>query len=398
MQTDIALAKLRVAIVHYWFVGRAGGEKVVEALADLFPQADLYALIADREVLAPDLAKRKLRTSFLQRIPGAMRFHRHFLLLQPLALEQFDLRQYDLVISSESGPAKGVLTSATTCHICYCHSPMRYIWDMYPQYVRSMNPLVRTIFMLTAHYMRLWDFASAQRVNYFVANSHFIASRIRQLYGRDSVVIHPPVEITPDGGNTPPGEEYIAVGRLVDYKRFDLAVAACTALGRPLAIVGDGPERKKLEAMAGPTVKFLGRLSDMELRSRLASSRALLFPGEEDFGIVPVEAQSYGRPVIAYGAGGALETVRGNFPGLAPVENPTGIFFYEQSTEAMCDAIRQFEEREKEFSPAFIREHSLQFDRGVFKQQMAQFVQSALREFQSRSIQRDLGYRYTADS
>ena len=202
----LQLSNLRVAIVHYWFVGRAGGEKVVEALAELFPQADLFSLVVDRDTLAPILRERKLQTSFLQRVPGARKFHRHFLFLQAIGLEQFDLSDYDLVISSESGPAKGVITSSKTCHICYCHSPMRYIWDMYPQYRRHMNLFVGVIFSLTAHYMRLWDYASAGRVDYFVANSRFVASRIRKYYGRESKVIYPPVETTAGNTLTAPGD------------------------------------------------------------------------------------------------------------------------------------------------------------------------------------------------
>src|SRR5579864_5248412 len=189
------LSKLRVAIVHYWFIGRAGGERVVEALAEIFPQADIFSLVADHSTLAPILQNRKMHTSFLQRVPGAKKFHRHFLFLQPFALEQFDLGEYDLVISSESGPAKGVITSSRTCHICYCHSPMRYIWDMYQEYRRGMGFLVRSLFSLTAHDIRLWDHASASRVDYFVANSSFVASRIQKYYGRESTVIHPPVDV-----------------------------------------------------------------------------------------------------------------------------------------------------------------------------------------------------------
>lgn len=378
VSVEVDLSKLRVAIVHYWFVGRAGGEKVVEALAEIFPQADIYALVAERGVLGPGLRNRILYTSFLQHVPGARRYHRHFLLLQPLALEQFDLSQYDLVISSESGPAKGVITPASTCHVCYCHSPMRYIWDMYPQYKRSMNPLVRTAFSLVAHYIRLWDLASAQRVDYFVANSRFIASRIRRLYGRESTVIHPPVEIAAGKRSAETGKSYLAVGRLVDYKRFDIAIQACTALGRQLTIVGDGPERKKLEAIAGPTIHFADRLSDELLNEQFRQSRALLFPGEEDFGMVPVEAQSFGRPVIAYGSGGALETVCSNLPGQPPVENPTGIFFFRQTSEDMQRAILEFEAKENEFSSDRIREHAQQFDRELFKNKMATFLRSAL--------------------
>jgi glycosyltransferase involved in cell wall biosynthesis len=389
MQTPVAaekpLSELRVAIVHYWFVGRAGGERVVEALAELFPQADLFALVADRSVMAPILQTRKLQTSFLQRIPGSRKYHRHFLLLQPLALEQFDLSDYDLVISSESGPAKGVITSSQTCHICYCHSPMRYIWEMYPSYRRGMGPVVGAIFLLVAHYMRLWDYASAGRVDYFVANSRFIASRIRKYYGRQSTVIHPPVEAVTAQLSGRPGDYYLAVGRLVDYKRFDLAIRACTQLGRPLKVIGDGPQRKALQRMAGPTVEFLGRVGDEELRRNLAGCRALLFPGEEDFGIVPVEAQSFGRPVIAYASGGVLETVRGVMPGESEVEEPTGVFFTEQSPSALVKAMLDFEAMEAEFCPQTIREHALQFDSEIFKQKMIDFIRYALAEFRERN-------------
>jgi len=382
---DAQLSNLRVAIVHYWFVGRAGGERVVEALAEVFPQADLFSLVADRSTLAPILQNRKLQTSFLQRVPGAKKFHRHFFFLQPLALEQFDLSGYDLVISSESGPAKGVITSSKTCHICYCHSPMRYIWELYPEYRRGMGLLVGTVFSLTAHYMRLWDYASAGRVDYFVANSRFIASRIRKYYGRESVVIHPPVEASTAKVADHPGEYYMAVGRMVDYKRFDLAVTACTKLGRRLKIIGGGPQEKALRRMAGPTVEFLGRVSDGEVRENLAGCRALLFPGEEDFGIVPVEAQSFGKPVIAYASGGVLETVRGIFPNEAGLENPTGVFFTDQSFSGLTKAMLEFESMEHEFSPQAIREHSLQFDSAIFKRRISEFVAFALKDFKARN-------------
>jgi glycosyltransferase involved in cell wall biosynthesis len=385
VSTDTDLRKLRVAIVHYWFIGRGGGERVVEALAEVFPQADLFSLVADRSTLAPVLQNRNLRTSFLQRVPGAKRFHRHFLFLQPLALEQFDLNRYDLVISSESGPAKGVITSSKTCHICYCHSPMRYIWEMYPEYRRGMGPLVGTVFSLAAHYMRLWDYASAGRVDYFVANSRFIASRIRKYYGRKSTVIHPPVDAAIATLSTGPGDYYLAVGRMVDYKRFDLAVSACTKLGRRLRVIGGGPQYKALRRMAGPAVEFLGKVSDGELRANLAGCRALLFPGEEDFGIVPVEAQSFGRPVIAYASGGVLETVRGIYPDGTKVENPTGIFFTEQTSSSLEQAILDYERLEDKFCPQSIRQHSLQFDIATFKRRITEFIGFAVEDFKERS-------------
>jgi glycosyltransferase involved in cell wall biosynthesis len=375
------LAKLRVAIVHYWFVNRGGGERVVESLAEVFPQADLYAVIADRSKMAPILRDRKLQTSFLQGIPWSKRLNRHLLFLHPLALEQFDLSDYDLVISSESAPTKGVLTSSKTCHICYCHSPMRYIWDMYPKYRQGMGPLVRSAFTLTAHYMRMWDVASAGRVDYFAANSHFTASRIWKTYRRESTVIHPPVcipdVVTRNGG----GDYYLTVGRLVDYKRVDLAVEACTKINRPLRVVGDGPQYRNLKRIAGPTVQFLGALSDQDLHEQLSHCRALLFPGEEDFGIVPVEAQGFGRPVIAYASGGALETVRGIVPRGSWVDDPTGVFFLEQTASSLANAISLFEIQEQRFSPVTIRNHSLQFDSAHFKSKMAEFALLAMKEF-----------------
>jgi glycosyltransferase involved in cell wall biosynthesis len=387
----VDVTKLRVAIVHYWFVGRAGGEKVVEALAEVFPQADLFALVADRAVLNPILKSKVLHTSFLQQIPGARRFHRHFLFLQAIALEQFDLSGYDLIISSESGPAKGVITSSKSCHVCYCHSPMRYLWEMYPSYKRGMNPLVAVIFALAAHYMRLWDFASSRRVDYFIANSQFIASRIRKYYGCESTVIHPPTESASGHTTSGSSDYYLCVGRLVDYKRVDLAVRVCTQLSKPLRVVGAGPQFKPLRKIAGPTVKFLGRVNDHQLREQLSGCRALLFPGEEDFGIVPVEAQSFGKPVIAYASGGILETVRGVFPGTSPGDDATGVFFSEQSTAGLAEAINYFESNEDAFCPRGIREHSLQFDRAIFKRKIKDFMQLAFEDFQRRAQPAPLG-------
>ena len=386
VSADKQLSKLRVAIVHYWFVTKGGGERVVEALAEVFPQADLFSLVADRSTLEPILQTRKLQTSFLQRVPGAKKYHRHFLFLQPMALEQFDLSGYDLVISSESGPAKGVITSPRTCHICYCHSPMRSIWGMYPEHRRAMGPVVGTIFSLAAHYMRLWDYASAARVDYFVANSHCVAARIRKYYGRESTVIHPPVDSSAAQLSSRPGDHYLTIGRLVDYKRFDLAVSACTQLGRRLKVIGVGPQYKALRRIAGPTVEFLGRVEDDELHQNLAGCRALLFPGEEDFGMAAVEAQSYGRPVIAYASGGALETVRGVWPeDENGVEESTGMFFREQSVPGLVKAILDFEAVEPQFCPQTIREHSLQFNREIFKEKFAEFARVAVADFRDRS-------------
>jgi glycosyltransferase involved in cell wall biosynthesis len=384
------LSKLRVAIVHYWFVRQRGGEHVVEALAEMFPQADIFTLVLDPDALLPSLKSRKFTTSFLQQIPGIRRHYQKFLPLFPLALEQFNLDEYDLVISSESGAAKGVLTRPHTCHICYCHTPMRYVWDMYHQYRagKGMGIVSRSIFPLAAHYIRLWDFASAARVDYFVANSQNVAARIFKHYRRRAAVIHPPVMVAAGYISPEVGDYYLVVSQLVNYKRVDLAIEACNRLRRPLRIIGEGEEYARLRSLAGPTVRFLGYLAHQEVREHYARCRALLFPGEEDFGIVPVEAQSFGRPVIAYGWGGALETVVGGFPTDSyAAESSTGVFFAEQSAESLAEAIRFFESNETRFSPAFVRQHSERFDVSRFKSEMGSFISLKILEFRNKRVE-----------
>ena len=377
------LQKLRVAIVHYWFVSRRGGERVVETMAEMFPGADLYFAVLDREKLPESLMGRSIKTSFLQKVPGSRRWHRHMLPLYPLALEQFDLRGYDLVLSSESGPAKGVLTTAETCHVCYCHSPMRYLWDFYHGYRNghSLGAVSRPVFSLASHYLRMWDAASAQRVDYFVANSRNVATRIRKHYRRESAVIHPPVNVGDGYVASRVEDYYLCVGQLVEYKRMDLAIAACKRLGRRLRIVGEGEEYGRLRRMAGPTVEFCGGLGDEELHEQYAHCRALLFPGEEDLGIVPVEAMSYGRPVVAYDRGGARETVKGFYAGGgADAGNCSGIFFREQTVESLMEAMVALEGVEKELSPLWIKQSVERFDESRFRGELAGFLEEKLRE------------------
>ncbi|HET8636642.1 MAG TPA: glycosyltransferase [Acidobacteriaceae bacterium] len=382
------LERAQVAIVHYWFVSRGGGEKVVEALAEIFPNADIFALVVNPDELPPLLQSRRIHTSFLQKVPGARKFHRHFLLLHPTALEQFDLSGYDLVISSESGPAKGVITSAKTCHVCYCHSPMRYLWDMHSEYRANMNPLVRAIYSCASTWLRVWDLATAARVDSFVANSQFVASRIRKFYHRESTVIYPPVETGVATVQRQPGDYYLCVGRLVNYKRVDLAVQACSRINRRLKVVGDGPEMKRLRKMAGPTIEFSKFESSEKLGESFAGCRALLFPGEEDFGIVPVEAQSFGRPVIAYGSGGSLETVIGCWPDEPLESSHTGLFFGEQTVESLEEAILRFESLEARFSPDVIATRAQQFDSGRFKLEMQRYLARIYGEFQENLMSR----------
>ncbi len=376
-----SLPDLRVAIVHYWFVARRGGERVVEALAEMFPQADLFTLVLDRAALPPSLQTRRITPSFLQKFPGAKKHYQKFLPFFPLAVESLNVDDYDLVISSESGPAKGVLTTPHTRHICYCHSPMRYLWDMYHDYRErpGMGRISRAVFTASAHYVRMWDLATASRVDHFVANSANVAARIRKHYRREAAVIYPPCDVSGAAIGAGDGEYYLAASQLVRYKRLDLAIGACRRLGRKLRIIGDGEEYARLRKTAGPDVDFLGYLEPHAMHEQYAHCRALLFPGEEDFGIVPVEAQAHGRPVIAYGRGGALETVKGICVGEAATpETSTGVFFAPQSVEALVDAIRLFESMEKRFSPAFIRSQAERFDAFRFKSEMAAFIEEKM--------------------
>lgn len=368
------LSRLRVAIVHPWFITRGGGERVVDAFATLFPQADIISPVARRALMSPITRDRTLKTSYLARLPLVDKYHRYTLVLQPLAIEQFDMSEYDLVLTSDSGPAKGVLASPKAVHVCYCHSPMRYIWDMYHQYKSSMNPLVRAIFGVTSHYIRMWDYEAAARVDHFVTNSHFVSTRVRRFYRRESTVIYPPVNVQAASLAEIQEDHYLSVGRLVPYKRVDLAIEACNRLGRPLRVIGDGPEYKHLKRIAGTSVTFLGEVNDQEVRENLARCRALLFPGEEDFGIVPVEANACGRPVIAYGVGGVLESLRSMPQGEGDGISPTGVLFQEQSADSLVNAILRFESRVEEFVPREIRNHAMQFDISVFLDRFTQFL------------------------
>ena len=374
------MERLRVAVVQFWLSGYGGSEKVLEAIGEIFPQADYFALVVADGGIPPSLRGRKWTTSFVDRIPGAKRWYRYFLPLYPYALEQLDLSGYDLVISSESGPAKGVITSPSTCHICYCLSPMRYVWDMYHEYRKKMNPLTRTAFSLASHYARQWDVTTSARVDHFAAISKYVAARVRKYYRRESTVIYPPVDTSGGYLADRTDDYYLVVSRMVPYKRVDLAIEACNRLGRHLRVVGSGPEYKRLKRMAGPSIEFLGKLDENSLRESYACCRALLFPAEEDFGIVPVEAQAFGRPVIAFGRGGVLETVTG-LDETGDSASASGVFFSEQSAESLSEAIIKFEAVERSFNPEFIRAGAQRFSLERFKEEFGVFALSHLAEF-----------------
>lgn len=378
------LESRKVALIHYWHVRRRGGERVLEVLADMFPQADIFMMFMDPASLGPSLKGRKITTSFMQKLPGITRHYRKMLPIFPMALEQFQLDDYDVVISSEAGPAKGVLTRAGTCHICYCHTPLRYVWDKYQLY-RAAAPwgrLGNTLYSLAAHYVRLWDYAASIRVDHFVASSTNSRERIKKYYRREANVVYPPVDVNSFEVSEERGSSYLVVSPLVSYKRIDLAIAACNALRAPLVIIGQGEEFASLKAMAGPTISFLGFQPDDVVRKHYRSCRALLFPGEEDIGLTPIEAQATGCPVIAYGQGGALETVIGGKVGEnLRAEESTGIFFMEQTAAALQEALLAFESVEAGFSPSFIRSQVDRFSTSRFRVQFGSLVEEKVSEF-----------------
>lgn len=360
---------MKVAIVHHWLVNMRGGEKVVQALCELYPQADIFTHVHAPENLGGAFAGHRVCTSFIQRLPKAKTLYQNYLPLMPLALEQLDLRGYDLVISSESGPAKGVLTSPETLHICYCNTPMRYVWDMYHDYLEGVPRFKRLLIPPLMHYLRLWDQASANRVDHFVTNSAFVAKRVAKHYRREAEVIYPPVDtedFSPGGSSD---DFYLIVGQLVGYKRADLAVEAFNRSGRRLVVIGAGEQLEQLRPAAGANIEVLGRQSFDVIRDHYRRCRALIFPGVEDFGIVPVEAMASGRPVIAYGQGGALETVK---------DGVSGMFFREQTPEALNECLDRFEERVADFRPETISAHARQFDRSVFKQRIESSIKRLL--------------------
>ena len=370
------LAKVKVALVHDWLTGMRGGERCLEVFAELFPTADLYTLLHVPGSVAPAIENRRIVTSFIQRLPQAERRYRHYLPLFPAAVRAFDLRGYDLVLSSSHAVAKGVRVPAGALHVCYCFTPMRYVWDLYDDYFGPRAGLAARVLMPpVAAWLRRWDRRTAAGVHQFVAISRFVAARIRRAYGRDADVIYPPVDVSRFRVDEAPGEFYLVVSALTPYKRVDVAVAAANQLGARLVIVGSGPEEARLRALAGPTVELLGWRSDAEVAELYARCRALLFPPVEDFGIAPLEAMAAGRPVIAFGRGGALETI---VPLDGGDEPPTGLFFDAQTPEALAAAVCRFEANAHRFEPKTLRARAEGFDRPIFKERIARYVDRCL--------------------
>lgn len=359
------------ALVHDWLNQLGGAEDVLEALVEMYPAAPIFTSIYWPEKMPPRYRQRPIRVSFMDRLPGVHRYHQPYLPLYPLAFERFDLSGYDVILSNKSGFCHGVRKPAGAIHICYCLSPTRYVWGFESYAEREgLGAAPRAILKPVLGWLKRWDKAAAARVDHFIAISSEVRRRIAQFYERDSVIIYPPVA-TGRFAPAPPdqlGDYFLCVSRLIPYKRVDLAVRACTALGLPLLVGGEGRDRARLEKMAGPTVKFLGRVADADLPPLMARCRAFIFPGLEDFGIAPVQAMAAGRPVIAFAGGGALDTV---------IENKTGLLFREPTADSLTAALRLFDP--SRFDSQTIRQFALQFDWKVFEQKLGDFVNSVVR-------------------
>lgn len=363
---------MRVALVHDWFVESGGAEKVVAKILDIYPEADVFSTVdylddAQRQVI---LKGKSVKTSFIQNLPKSRGYKKYFPLM-PLALENLDLSEYDLVISSSSSVAKGVITGPDQVHICYCHSPMRYAWDLQAQYLRESGldrGLKGWLAKIMLFRMRTWDVRSSFGVDYFIANSNYIARRIKKVYRRDATVIYPNVEVEDFDLVTEKQDYYFTCSRMVPYKRIDLIVEAFSTMpDKKLIVIGDGPEMDKIRAKAGSNIKLMGYQNFSVLKEKMANAKAFVFAAEEDFGIVPVEAQACGTPVISFGKGGCLETV---------VDGVTGVHFSEQTVEDLVAAVRKFETLI--FDPSVIRRHADFFSTKRFKEEISNFVSSKI--------------------
>jgi len=381
MNTHVPVRPRRIAIVHEWFTSMRGGEKCVEALCEVFPDATLFVLLHNKGSVSPIIERMPIRTSWIQHLPFAAEQYRNYLPLFPAAVRSFSLDEFDLVISSHHCVAKGVRPHPRALHLCYCYTPMRYIWSQYDEYFgrESAGLLTRIGMRLVVKHLRSWDVKTAARPDYFIAISENVRQRIRTIYGRDAEVIYPPVETAALPVSTRNDGFALIVSALVPYKRVDLAVNAFTKMGRKLIVIGDGPDLPRLRTLGGATVQFLGWQPDNVVRDHFARCACVVFPGEEDFGIVPVEAMSCGKPVIAYARGGALETV---------LETPalhTGVLFDEQSPDALAAAVESSDQIR--FNPQALHAFALRFDRELYKRRMEEYILRRWSEFAATSPQ-----------
>jgi glycosyltransferase involved in cell wall biosynthesis len=353
----------RVAIVHYWLIASRGGERVIERLLKLFPNADVYTHVYNPDAVSEAIRRRNVRTSFISKLPWARRYYQKYLPMMPLALEQLDFSGYDLVISSESGPAKGIITGPDTLHVCYVHSPMRYLWDHYHRYRASAGLVARTLMPWIFHRLRIWDYASAGRIDVVLANSDFIRRRIAKAWNRSASVLYPPVEIDQFSPGPNVSDRYLWVGQMTPYKRADIAVEAFNEIGLPLLMVGDGEMSAAVRRRKKDNIEIVAKLSLPDLKRAYSECKALIFTAEEDFGIVAVETIASGRPVLAFGRGGIREIV---------VEGVSGLFFDEQTPKSLIDGVRRLEQWLETFRPTeavdtIKRFAPVHFDRGFLR-------------------------------
>jgi len=364
----------KIALSHYWLTGMRGGEKVVESICNIFPNIDIFTLVYNKEKISDIINNHKIITSFIQKLPFSETKYRNYLPFMPIAIEQFNLSNYDIVISSESGIAKGIITNPETCHICYVHTPMRYLWNMYFDYLENevRGFFKRNFIRLYFNYLRMWDYYTASRVNYFACNSKNVKKRILKYYNREAEVIYPPVDVENFKFESNKQNYYLIVSQLVSYKRIDIAVKAFNEINKELVIIGEGPELKNLKKISKSNIKFLGWKSNGELKDYYANAKAFIFPGEEDFGITPVESQASGTPVIGFGKGGLLETV---------INEKTGLFFKKQDARDLIEIIDKFEHNKPKFDSEFIRENSLKFSKKNFEKNFKDFVEKKYQEY-----------------
>ncbi|BAU55757.1 glycosyltransferase family 4 protein [Mucilaginibacter gotjawali] len=365
---------MKVALIQEWLTVIGGSENVFKEIASLFPEADIYTLVArDETIKSLGLGRHKVTTSFIQNLPFAKTKYRNYLPLFPLAIEQFDLSSYDLIISSSHAVAKGVLTHSGQVHVCYCHSPMRYAWDLYHQYIREagLDTGLKGFFVkLVLHRIRQWDIASTNRVDHFISNSNYIGKRIKKIYNRESTTIYPNVAVEDFEICLAREDFYLTCSRLVPYKKIDLIVKAFNGMpDKKLIVIGDGPDFKKIKNLAADNIVMMGYQPFDVLKRHLSTAKAFVFAAEEDFGILPVEAQACGTPVIAYGKGGVTETV---------IENKTGVYFSEQTAASIIDAVNRFENNITLFSPVEIAQHASLFSSQHFRNQLINYLRGIL--------------------
>lgn len=362
---------MKVAIVHDFLTQEGGAEKVLEAIHEIYPEAPIYVLFYDKKKLHERFFNKEIRTSFLQKIPAAVKHYQWYLPLMPAATEHLDLSEFDLVISSSSAFAKGIITSPHTIHICYCHTPTRYLWMDTHDYIANLkyNRFIKKIIPLLLNRLRIWDRLAADRVDHFIANSITVQQRIKKYYNASSIVLNPPVETNFFYLSNTIGNYYLTGGRLVPYKRFDLTIDAFNKIKKPLIIFGTGPEYKRLKQLAGPTISFIGNVPDNELAKLYSNAKAFIHPQEEDFGMTAIESMASGRPVIGYARGGLLETV---------IHNETGIFFKEQTKESLIHAIRIFENQK--FNPNKIKEHAKKFSKETFQKSFKEKIDDIIQK------------------